>query len=118
MFCPECGAEYQKGFTTCADCDVELVDRPPPAPPLPSGELVTVLETHDQGLIMVVKSLLDGAGIPCFAKNEQLQDFLGWGRIGAGYNVLVGAVRIQVPREYAEEARELLTEIPGDEGDT
>jgi hypothetical protein len=25
MFCPRCKAEYRKGFTRCADCDVDLV---------------------------------------------------------------------------------------------
>jgi hypothetical protein len=25
MFCPECQAEYRRGFTRCADCDVDLV---------------------------------------------------------------------------------------------
>lgn len=117
MFCPQCGVEYREGFSTCADCDVTLVDRPPVEPSLSSGELITVLETHEQGLVMVAKSLLDGAGIPYFAKNDQLQDFFGWGRIGAGYNVVVGAVRIQVPREYEEEARAVLTEVPDENGD-
>ena len=27
MICPKCKAEYRRGFTRCADCDVELVDR-------------------------------------------------------------------------------------------
>lgn len=26
MFCPLCKAEYRRGFTHCADCDVDLVD--------------------------------------------------------------------------------------------
>jgi hypothetical protein len=29
MFCPECKAEYRRGFTRCADCDVDLVDTLP-----------------------------------------------------------------------------------------
>jgi len=31
MYCPNCKAEYRQGFTRCADCDVELVQEPPPA---------------------------------------------------------------------------------------
>jgi uncharacterized RDD family membrane protein YckC len=32
-WCPNCGAEYRPGITTCADCGVELVtDKPPPKP--------------------------------------------------------------------------------------
>jgi len=34
-WCPRCGAEYQPGFTTCADCGVALVDEPPPPDSLP-----------------------------------------------------------------------------------
>ena len=26
MFCPQCGGEYRRGFYTCADCGVALVD--------------------------------------------------------------------------------------------
>jgi len=31
MFCPKCKAEYRRGFTRCADCDVDLVHEPPTA---------------------------------------------------------------------------------------
>ncbi len=30
MFCPKCRTEYRKSFTTCADCDIPLVDKLPP----------------------------------------------------------------------------------------
>lgn len=30
MFCPSCGGEYREGFTTCADCEVPLVESLPP----------------------------------------------------------------------------------------
>ncbi len=29
MICPQCNAEYRKGFTRCADCDVELAEVSP-----------------------------------------------------------------------------------------
>jgi hypothetical protein len=30
MYCPQCGSEYREGFTTCADCQIPLVERLPP----------------------------------------------------------------------------------------
>lgn len=110
MFCPNCGDEYRAGFTRCADCEVDLVADPPAEPP-PSEEfaMATVLETGDQSLIAVAKSLLDSAGIPCIARNERLQNLFGWGGIGAGYNVAMGPIRLQVLEEDEADARELLT---------
>jgi hypothetical protein len=35
MFCPNCKAEYRKGFTQCADCGVELVHELPEAAIVP-----------------------------------------------------------------------------------
>ena len=29
MFCPSCGAEYRRGFTSCSDCAVALLDARP-----------------------------------------------------------------------------------------
>ena len=119
MFCPECGAEYRGGFTVCADCDRRLVEQLPLASAPVSGELATVLEAYDQSLIMLAKGLLDSVGIPYFAKNDQLQDLFGLGRLGPGFNVVVGPVRIQVPEEHAEAARAVLKQVDGSiEGNT
>ena len=118
MFCPTCRDEYQPGFTHCTDCDVDLVEKLPDemdeATPL---ELVTVLETGDQSLVAVAKSVLVGAGIPCIARNERLQNLFGWGTIGTGFNVAMGPIRLQVLREDEPVARELLVanSIPLDE---
>lgn len=115
MFCPVCGDEYRPGFTRCNDCDVDLTENPPPAPDIahaPPYELVTVLETGDQSLVAVAKSVLDGAGIPNIARNERLQNLFGWGTIGTGYNAAMGPIQLQVLREDAEVARELLVAHP------
>lgn len=29
MYCPKCGAEYRPGYTSCADCGIDLVASPP-----------------------------------------------------------------------------------------
>jgi len=71
-------------------------------------EPVTVLASSDPGLLGVAKSLLEEAGIPFAALNEQTQDLIGVGRVG-GFNVAIGPVQIQVEGARAEEALELLS---------
>lgn len=110
MYCPDCGDEYRAGFSRCSDCDVDLVANPAaePEPPEPF-EMTTVLETGDQTLIAVAKSVLDSAGIPCIARNERLQNLFGWGSLGAGFNAAMGPILLQVLKEDEGVARELLT---------
>ena len=108
MFCPKCGDEYQQGLTRCTDCDVDLVEKLPDVEQPPPFEMVTVLETGDQSLIVVAESILKGAGIPFIARNQRLQNLFGWGTIGTGYSVAMGPVRLQVLKEDAETAKELL----------
>jgi hypothetical protein len=110
VFCPKCGDEFRPGFTHCADCDVDLVEKRPEVDPPPPFEMVTVLETGDQSLVAVAKSVLEGAGIPCIARNERLQNLFGWGTIGTGFNAAMGPIRIQVLREDADTAQELLAD--------
>jgi len=128
LFCPKCHAEYIAGFTRCADCDVPLVEelpqRPkrvreplPPDPPRPTGphsdhlELVTVLASGDPGLMAIAKSLLQSAEIPFVVQGEGVQDLLGVGRIGSGFNLVTGPARLQVAADDAADARELLADL-------
>lgn len=106
-----CGDEYRPGFARCGDCDAILVEEPVQQPP-PAPDLVTVLETGSQSLLAVAKSILDSAGVPYVARNERLQDLFGWGRLGTGFNLAMGPVRLEVPRDRLEEARVLLTQRP------
>lgn len=111
MYCPECGLEYREGVTVCTDCGVALVLEPPEASREPSPEwldLETVLETGDAALLAVARSLLEAEGIPCFVRGDQLQEFLGWGRLPSGVNLVTGPAQLQVERKRADEARQLL----------
>lgn len=113
MFCPECGAEYQPGVTECADCEVPLVDQPPVVPH-PEPDLVEVTETSDPALLPVLVSVLESAGIEPVVEGDEVMGVLPVGHFGGGKWSAGGhglKVVIRVPRERAEEARALLTEV-------
>jgi hypothetical protein len=116
MYCPDCGAEYLPGVTECADCGVALQAEPPP-PPAPTQDLklVPVHETGDAVRTVLVKSLLEDAEIPFLARNDQLQDLFGFGRL-VPVNPISGPVIFLVPEEHAAEAREALArlDVPDD----
>lgn len=113
MFCPQCGAEYREGFTTCSECEVALAAEPPVKEAEAEWrELVTVWSAVDHARTLVATSLLEEEGIPHFVRGEQLQDLFGMGRLGAGYNLLVGPAEVQVPVEHEARARELLAALP------
>jgi hypothetical protein len=78
-----------------------------------------VLETGDPALLAAARSVLQGAGVPYLVTGEGLQNLEGGGVLGAGYNPIFGAARVQVPAARAAEARALLTEEaePAADGD-
>jgi putative signal transducing protein len=115
MFCPQCGSEYREGFFECADCEVALVENPPPEESHPDVDLATVLETSDPALLAIAESLLLEEEIPYLKKGEQIQDLFALGRFPAGFNVVVGPVLLQVPEEHAENAREILEALSSQE---
>ena len=114
LFCPECGAEYRQGVTECSDCEVPLGDRPPPEPPHPEPDLVEVTKTSDPALLPVLVSVLESAGIEPVVEGDEIMGVLPVGHFGGGKWSADGRglnVVIRVPRERAEEARALLTEV-------
>lgn len=110
MFCPNCKAEYVKGITTCPECNVSLVERlvrEPEAKYTPSDvELVTVLETSDETILVIAKSILEGEGIKCLVLGDTWQDL--WGLGGTGFTPYVKPIKIQVAKADEEDARKLL----------
>jgi hypothetical protein len=113
VICPECDTEYREGFTRCADCDVDLVAPPPPPPPdeRPNIELVKVWEGGNPALLAVIESVLEDAGIEYSTTSENLQDLFAWGRVGSGFNYLIGPVKFFVRAEDESEARTLLDQL-------
>ena len=100
VICPQCEAEYGEETVQCPECRVGLV------PALPAGdvpewvEFVTVLVTRDHSELALAKSLLEGAGIVFFAKNEGVENLIA-----------AGPVEVQVRPKDEAEARELLRDL-------
>ena len=74
-------------------------------------KMVTVFKTGHQGVVAVIKSILDEAEIKFFAKGEGVQNLFGVGVLGTGFNPLTGPIEIQVLEEDEEYARELLKDV-------
>jgi len=111
MFCPNCGAEYIEGITACSTCDVPLVNELPPAIEPEFIKFVTVYRTGDPVFIPFAKSMLDSEGIKYFLRGEGLQDLFAGGRLGTGFNPVIGPVEIQVDEKDVEKAKELLSQM-------
>ena len=74
-------------------------------------KLVPILEIADPAILAIAKSVLEDAGIEYDARGEGIQDLFGAGRLGIGYNPLIGPISIQVREEDEKEARRLLDEL-------
>jgi putative signal transducing protein len=111
MFCPSCGESFSEPVTECLVCGVELTESSPGPPPDPTIQFASVLTTGDPGVIAVAKSLLDAEAIEYLVRAEGLQDLFGWGRLGAGYNILAGPAEFVVREDDAARARELLADL-------
>ena len=119
MFCPSCGDEYVEGFSRCAHCDVDLViDPPAPAEQIEHpalGDFATTFQSSDPVVLMTAKALLEQAGIPFVTRGEGTQDLFGLGRLGTGFNLVIGPTELQVPAERKQEAEELLRQAKLDQ---
>jgi len=73
--CPKCRCEFVEGTLTCSDCGIPLVSELPPEPePLhEDGDLVEVWRTQGEVNAQLVRSLLEGSGIPSMLTGESLR---------------------------------------------
>lgn len=79
MFCPNCKTEYQKGYSTCFDCQVPLIenlvedkltkDKPVP---IPEAKFIKVLETKNIMDVAEIKTVLEAEGITFYIQNEEM----------------------------------------------
>jgi hypothetical protein len=100
MFCPQCGSEYLDGISDCTDCGVKLAIHPPAEVETEWIHFVTVLTTRDHAELALAKSVLDGEGIPFFAKNDEVESLMA-----------AGPVEVQVPPEHEQAAKDLLAAL-------
>jgi DNA-directed RNA polymerase subunit RPC12/RpoP len=134
MYCPNDGcpdylntglrSEYRDDIVECPYCRSRLVHERPGGRPAVDGEapakprvaddeeMEPVIESGDLTEIAVIKSLLDGAGIPYLTHgDEQFDAFRGAFVGGSLFNPRARAVVFVVPSRMAEETRNLLAEL-------
>jgi hypothetical protein len=104
MLCPQCRTEYRRGFTTCDECGIRLVDILPAeeAHEPEYSRFVTVVTAQGQFEEGQICSFLEAAGIPTAVRGEALRHTHGLTIDG------IGAAHIMVPEIHADQARELL----------
>lgn len=120
MYCPRCGGEFREGIERCSDCGVELLPGELPRSSdfrlaEPPADPVKVFTAHDATLLAVARSLLESEAIPYFVRGEAVQDLVGIGRLGSGFNPIVGPGEIEVPASAAARARGLLADLDAPE---
>ncbi len=108
MFCPQCRTEYREGFTVCADCGMTLVPElplePPTEMPSKSDDFEEVLGFMDEGVVAIIKSLLDEEGIDYYIVGE--------------FSVSKGPdQKLMVRKDQVERARGILKDLEPDEGE-
>jgi len=100
MFCPRCRTEYREGFTTCADCNVDLVDELAPETDDGYVEYEEVLATYNPGDIAVINSMLESEDITYYFQGEHLT-----------LRPMGDAARLMVKKDEAQSVRELLSDL-------
>lgn len=121
MRCPRCGAEIQNGLDRCLHCDEPPTVRPQPDPSHEGEDLVILVSITDVGLLPVIKSLLDGVGIPYIVQGEEALGLLPVGAFSGGVSPGALSANILVPGDRLEEAQALLRQgasDPGSENDS
>lgn len=101
MNCPKCNAKINLEESICTNCGEEYK----------KGRMVKILITGDMPLIAITKSVLTDADVEYFVKGEGLQDLIGLGSFGTGYNVATGPMELYVSEEDAEAVQLLIDEL-------
>jgi Putative prokaryotic signal transducing protein len=111
MFCPKCKSEYEEGIQVCPECDEKLVNK------LTEDDFVKfvkVFESGDPNLTVIIKSVLEDAGIKYFVPGDNMQSILGT-KFSFAFGADIGNAQFLVSKEDEITARELLKEIENSE---
>lgn len=109
MYCPKCKTEYSEGVPQCPTCGAALVDSSANAVEQ-EEDLAPLFETSNVGLLMVVKSVLESAGIPYVVQGEEWAHVFPTGLSTGFFNPSAFAAVIKVRRKDLPDARKLLEE--------
>jgi hypothetical protein len=130
MYCPQCKAEYQQGFTRCADCDVELVENYVEAARHPLAKKVTLSDkcevrlwrgTDPHFYLELVRSLWNKK-VACYAapENPPLPDSLKGQHLSTsdpgGFEVWVSEEDVPLAKWILESLEEESEKEPDEEG--
>ena len=108
-FCPECRAEYRKGFDHCPTCDVDLVDEVE-LPELMTDEEV-IASMSEEDLVGIVRGSIEG----CRETQAKLLEHRIPAAINESEDVVAEAghfriLQVVVRKEDAERAQEALNQ--------
>lgn len=109
MYCPKCKTEYSESASKCPTCGAALVDSLE-NPIQPEDDLVALFKTPDIALLMVVKSLLESAGISYMVQGEEGLHVFPLSFSAGFFNPSAYGAVIRVRREDLPDARKLLEE--------
>jgi len=77
-YCPKCGYEYQPTVTVCPECDEPLVEELPHEEAPVNEPLVAVYDAPDEVMSVMVRDLLEDAGIPVVTQSGLVPWYACW----------------------------------------
>ncbi len=72
------------------------------------NDMVTVYIPKDEADRLVICALLDSFSVKYYSKNLGVQNLIGAGMLGGGFNLATGQVEIQVLRSELEEVKSII----------
>jgi hypothetical protein len=109
LYCPKCKTEHRESISECPTCGAALVDSSKNATEQET-DLVPLFETANIGLLMVVKSVLESAGISYMVQGEEGLHVFPSSFSAGLFNPSAFRAVIKVRRKDLSDAQKLLEE--------